>query len=76
MTCQERLSHAIYIDTILIYPDKTLVVEGIKSRNVTESHGDRLSLKYKNNPYSMSFDSRPEHAAIDDVDFHDKKAAE
>ena len=42
MTCEERLSHAIQIDKIKIYPNSSLVVEKIQKRNITESFEERI----------------------------------
>lgn len=37
MTCNERLSHAIEIDRIKIYPNHNLVIEKTKRRNIGKS---------------------------------------
>ena len=41
MECHERLSHAIEIDKIKIYPNKEMVIEKTKKRNIKESHDQR-----------------------------------
>ena len=51
MTCEERLSHAIQIDKIKIYPNSSLVVEKIQKRNITESFEERIGNKGDNNEY-------------------------
>ena len=72
MSCRERLSHAIQIDTILIYPNSTMVVEDTKRRNITESHADRVSLKHNYNKYHMEFDNQDLYAHFDRENIHDK----
>jgi len=34
MTCEERLSHAIHIDKIKIFPNSTAIIEKTKRRNI------------------------------------------
>lgn len=43
MSCHERLSHAIEVDKIKIYPNKDMVIEKTKKRNITETHHERTS---------------------------------
>jgi hypothetical protein len=76
MTCRERLAHAIQIDTITIYPNSTMVVEDVKKRNITESHGDRVGVKHLYNKYALEFASKEEHAHFDDREWHDKMLEE
>jgi hypothetical protein len=42
MTCEERLSHAIHIDKIKIFPNSTTIIEKTKRRYIQESHEDRV----------------------------------
>ena len=51
MTCEERLSHAIQVDKIKIYPNSSLVVEKIQKRNITESFEERIGNKGDKNEY-------------------------
>ena len=76
MTCRERLSHAIQIDEITIYPDRKMVVEDVKRRNITESHTDRVSLKHQNNKHHLQFGNKDEHAHFDDREWHEKMLEE
>lgn len=76
MTCRERLSHAIQIDEITIYPDSKMVVEDVKRRNITESHADRVSLKHQNNKHHLQFGNKEEHAHFDDREWHEKMLEE
>lgn len=41
MSCHERLSHAIEIDKIKIYPNHNLVVEKTKRKNIVETPEER-----------------------------------
>jgi hypothetical protein len=34
MTCEERLSHAIHIDKIKIYPNSSVIIEKTTRRNI------------------------------------------
>ena len=76
MTCQERLSHAIQIDHILIYPNQTTIVEGVKQRNISESHEERVGSKHQNNVYNLNHGNRDHHAHFDDREWHEKMLEE
>lgn len=52
MTCEERLSHAIHVDKIKIYPNSTVIVEKTKKRKMNESYGERVHNKGDNNEYA------------------------
>lgn len=56
-TCQERLSHAIEIDKIKIYPNHNLVIEKTKRKNIVESREERSMNKQKNNEYAGNYAS-------------------
>ena len=42
MTCDERLSHAIHIDKIKVYPDRSTIIEKTIKRNIIETHDERV----------------------------------
>ena len=42
MSCSERLSHAIHIDKIKIYPNSTMMIEKTVKRNIIETHDERV----------------------------------
>ena len=56
MTCEERLSHAIHVDKIKIYPNSTVIVEKTKKRQIQENYNERVDSKFVNNAYSKEED--------------------
>ena len=51
MTCEERLSHAIQIDSIKIHANSTISVESISNRKVEETFQQRIERKGSKNKY-------------------------
>lgn len=75
MSCHERLSHAIEIDKIKIYPNHNMVVEKTKRRNIGESFEERARNKEENNEYTSYGNSSQEnvmHQALDTERMHNK----
>jgi ribonuclease HI len=72
MTCEERLSHAIQIDKIKIYPNSSTVVEKTTRRYIQETYRDRVQRKYKNNEYFRVYDNREEHEEFDTRETHEE----
>jgi len=72
MTCEERLSHAIQIDKIKIYPNSTTIVEKTTKRYIQESHQERFEQKHFFNEYTKKFEDRSEDAKYDTEATHSK----
>lgn len=72
MTCEERLSHAIHVDKIKIYPNSTAIIEKTKKRYIQESFEDRVGMKHVYNPYNLKYGARDDHMANDFRENHDR----
>lgn len=77
MSCHERLSHAIEIDKIKIYPNHNMVVEKTKRKNIGETFEERSENKEKNNEYASKYGADYSgdnhlHLALDSNKMHDK----
>jgi hypothetical protein len=75
MTCEERLSHAIHIDKIKIFPNSSAIIEKSKVRHIQESHEDRVELKHVYNPYTLKYETKNIHLAHDFKDSHTRSQA-
>jgi len=75
MTCEERLSHAIHIDKIKIFPNGNAIIEKTKRRYIQESHEDRVEYKHVYNPYNLKYETKDIHLAHDWKDTHEKNQA-
>ena len=71
MSCEERLSHAIQVDKIKIYPNSSAIIEKTRKRYVQESFDDRVASKHANNEYNRLYQTREEHAKFDREDHHE-----
>jgi hypothetical protein len=73
MTCTERLSHAIQVDKIKIYPNSTTIIEKTQKRNVIEDHYERTGQKHLNNYYHDQHDNYQEeyNEMLDSSQIHD-----
>jgi len=71
MSCEERLSHAIHIDKIKIFPNSTTIIEKTKRRYIQESHEDRVEQKHVYNPYTLKYETKDIHMAHDFKEVHD-----
>lgn len=80
MNCEERLSHAIEIDKIKIYPNHNLIVEKTKRKNIGESHEKRKESKEKNNEYTywntLDDENEEEYAHFDSEKMHNEKISD
>ena len=74
MSCDERLSHAIHIDKIKIYPNSTMIIEKTVKRNIIETHDERVGQKAKNNEYHNDYYNKEHLAHFDDPELHDDMA--
>ena len=74
MTCDERLSHAIHIDKIKIYPNATMMVEKVVKRNIIETHDERVGQKHINNEYHNDYFNKEHLAHFDDPELHESMA--
>ena len=72
MSCQERLSHAIQIDKIKIFPNSSMVIEKRQKRNIRESHGERVESKGEKNAYNKDFFDREEYETLDNMMAHEQ----
>ena len=75
MTCEERLSHAIHIDKIKIFPNSSAIIEKSKVRHIQETHEDRVELKHVYNPYTLKYETKNIHLAHDFKDSHIRSQA-
>lgn len=71
MSCGERLSHAIQIDKIKIYPNASSVIESRKRRSILETHDERVNSKHNTNEYHNFYQNKEEQAHFDDPEMHD-----
>ena len=71
MSCGERLSHAIQIDKIKIYPNASSVIESRKRRPIIETHDQRVNSKHKTNEYHNFYQNKEEQAHFDDPETHE-----
>ena len=55
MSCQERLSHAIHVSKVTIYPDPKDSKPTSIRKDIFESHDARVSQKHKDNEYHNKF---------------------
>ena len=53
MSCHDRLSHAIHVDKIKIFPNATSIIEKTKRRHIQESWEERVKDKHINNEYAV-----------------------
>lgn len=60
MSCQERLSHAIHVDRIKIFPNATSIIEKTKRKHIQESWEERVKDKHINNEYALPENSQHE----------------
>jgi hypothetical protein len=72
MTCEERLSHAIHVDKIKIYPNSTAIIEKTKKRFIQESFEDRVGMKHVYNPYNLKYAPKAEHLVHDFKETHER----
>jgi len=71
MTCHERLSHAIQIDKVKIYPNQRAVIERSYTRPVTEDHSQRFGNKKLFNKYHSEDMNKGASLKYDEKDYHD-----
>ena len=60
MSCQERLSHAIHVDRIKIFPNATSIIEKTKRIHIQETWEERVKDKHINNEYALPENSQHE----------------
>jgi hypothetical protein len=72
MSCQERLSHAIQIDKIKIFPNSSMVIEKRQKRNIRESHEERVESKADKNAYNKDYFDREEYENLDNMMAHEQ----
>lgn len=70
MSCHERLSHAIQIDKIKLFPNSSMIIEKVQKRNIVESHDERIGSKEKSNKYHELYDSQALHTYLDNEHTH------
>ena len=72
MSCHDRLSHAIHVDKIKIFPNATTIIEKTSKRHIQESYYDRVESKSANNEYADN-KGTPTHEVYDWKETHDQK---